>query len=511
MKKYLVPTLLMCLVLSSCGQKSSPVVEDNANVFPVSTREDSLQVTMGDVMPYFDGEQMNIYHLRNTTGTNSLFYHPIARLTTTDFIHYDDKGIALNYEEVISSVDAALGTGSFIKDDNTGYYHCFYTGHNDKAHDDSLKDAGLLKKECIRHAVSKDNQKTWKKVESFIMYGYEDDFRDPYVYYDSSEQKYYMLITTRDFGKAVIRRFGTKTLDAKPFDDSDLFWKDDEWNFVDNFYTNSDGDYNMECPSYIKFGNYEYLAYSEQGANRVTHYRYRVANSNDSWDKFDRDAIDASGFYAGRLEKMNDKLYAFAWCARLTGGNTGDFDWAGNLVTHELKQGNNGELFAVMPESYKTYYKTPVNYGENKSYTSDGSGFVGHTLAPLSTRVTRISYKMTINELAGDFGITFGIDNDYNNRLGDGLVAFDLTNKRIVCHNNVSSVLRYGKELTHVAYDFVKNNEYKVDVIADEEVVSIYLNDEVALTSRLVNMENNRLAFYFNKANVEMREVAFYE
>ena len=511
MKKRIIPALLACLVLSSCGQsQSGQVAKDDANVFPASTKEDSLQITMGDVMPFYDGEVMNIYHLRNTTGTNSLFYHPISRLTTTDFIHYKDEGIALNYEEQITSVDAALGTGSFIKDAVTGYYHCFYTGHNDKAHDDSLKDAGLIKKECIRHAISKDNQQTWEKVESFIMYGYEDDFRDPYVYYDDVDQKYYMLITTRDFGHAVIRRYGADTLDAKPFDDSDLSWKTDEWNYVDNFFTNDAGDYNMECPSYIKYGNYYYLAYSEQGANRVTHYRYKKSRDGE-WKKFPRDAIDASGFYAGRLELMNNKLYAFAWCARLTGGNTGDFDWAGNLVTHELKQGDDGELFAVMPQTYKDFFKTPVNYGESKEYTSNGEGFIGNTLKTLSTNVTRLSYKMTIKELSGDFGITFGIDNDFNNRLGDGLVAFNLNQKKIACHNNVSNILRYGPELTSVSYEFEIDTEYVVDVIADEEVVSLYLNNEVALTSRLVDMEENYFGFYFNEAKVEMKEVMFYE
>ena len=504
MKKSIVFALTTSLLfVSGCNSKKE-IDQKGANVFPYSEIDGSLSVTMGDVMPFYDNGVMNIYHLRNVTGSNSLFYHPIARLTTSDYIHYENKGISLNYEEDITSVDAALGTGSFIKDKD-GTYHCFYTGHNDKAHDEDLKGAGLEHVEVIRHATSKDGQATWQKDEDFLLYGYEDDFRDPYVYYDNIDECYYMLITSRDYGNAVIRRYSSKSLSAK----------DDEWVFTDNFFTNDEGSYNMECPSFIQYGKYYYLAYSEQGDNRVTHYRYKDSHDG-AWKKFDRDAIDASGFYAGRLEKAGDKLFAFAWCARLTGGNTGGFDWAGNLVTHELIQKENGELCAVMPSTYKEYFKNEVKYQTNESkdikeYNFLGEGIKATALDRLSENVTRMSFTANIKELKGNFGITFGLSNQYNNRLGDGLLAFDLVNNKLVCYNNVSSVLRYGSELTSVSYPFELNKDYQVDVIVDGEVASLYLNGEVALTVRLINMENNYFAFYSNNAKADIKEVKFYE
>ena len=112
------------------------------------------------------------------------------------------------------------------------------------------------------------------------------------------------------------------------------------------FFKNDDGDYNMECPSYVEYNGFYYLAYSEQGDNRVTHYRYRT-EKNGEWKKFERDSIDSSGFYAGRLEKAGEDLYAFAWCAKLSGGSTGEFDWGGNLVVHKIKQLPTGGLCGV--------------------------------------------------------------------------------------------------------------------------------------------------------------------
>ena len=503
MKKRFLLALTSLFLLPACGE-SMPIDQEGANVFPSSAIEDSMAITMGDVMPFYDNGTMNIYHLRNVTGSNSLFYHPIARLTTKDYIHYEDKGIALNYVEKIESVDAALGTGSFIKAPD-GTYHCFYTGHNDKATDEDLKDAGMPHKEVIRHATSVDGQESWQKEEDFLLYGYEDDFRDPYVYFDKIDNRYYMLITSRDFGNAVIRRYGAASLSAK--------W--DEWTFVDNFFTNDAGNYNMECPSYVEWNGYYYLAYSEQGDNRVTHYRYRTSHDGE-WKKFERDALDSAGFYAGRLEKAEDKLYAFAWCARLTGGSTGSFDWAGNLVTHELVQKENGELATVMPKSYKDYFNHPVSYvtsagNEQASYVFEKEKFTATALSKLSDNVTRLSFSFTAKEKGGNFGLTYGLDRQYDKRLGDGMIAFDLDKGEIACYNNVSNILRYGNALTTLSYPFALNTAYHVDLIMDDEIVSVYLNGEVAMTARLVNMEGNYFGFYGNKANAEIKEVAFYE
>ena len=273
----------------------------------------------------------------------------------------------------------------------------------------------------------------------------------------------------------------------------------------------------MECPSYVEYNGYHYLAYSEQGENRVTHYRYKTSLNDPKWEKFEgRDAIDSSGFYAGRLEKVGDKLFAFAWCARLTGGNVGSFDWAGNLVTHELKQLENGELVPVMPYTYKDYFNHEVKYLDtNKKQVTQfnfiADKFASKTLEKRSERVTRLSMKIKINELKGNFGLTFGLDKQYDNRLGDGVIAFNLDNNRLVCYNNVSSILRYGNELTGVNYKFEAGKEYKVDAVMDGEIISVYLNDEVALTSRLVNMKERHFGFYSNLTSVDMNEVRFYE
>lgn len=509
-KMWAIPVLAaaICMGATACSDTDNVIIDQKgANVFPVSTVDDGIAVAMGDVMPFYDNGVMNIYHLRDSG--KSPFYHPISRITTTDFVHYTDKGVALNFEEDVKSNDAALGTGSFIKDAN-GKYHCFYTGH--AASSDDVAPDPL---EVVRHATS-DDQKTWTKDESFKLKGnspsgyLNNDFRDPYVYYDSVDSRYYMLVTTREkiegAETGVIKYYSSTTLDAAA----------DGWQYEGVFFKNEEGSYNMECPSYVQLGDFYYLAYSEQGDNRVTHYRYKTSHDGE-WKKFGRDSIDAGGFYAGRLEKVGDKLYAFAWCARLSGGSSGGFDWGGSLVTHELVQNSEtGELCAVIPQGYKDFFSHEVAYnsvdGEKVTgYIYDGEKFAAHGVEKLSANVTRISLTIKAVGENGDFGLSFGLDGNYNNRLGSAIIAFELENNRITCYNGVSSILRYGAPLTSVAFEFEKDKSYGADVIIDGEVITVYLDGTVALTARITDMKQANFAFYSNGAKAEIQDVKFYE
>jgi len=183
-------------------------------------------------------------------------------------------------------------------------------------------------------------------------------------------------------------------------------------------------------------------------------------------------------------------------------------------VTHELKQLESGELIPVMPSTYKDYFKNEVQYSPEKKVTTYNFSkelFSAYGQNKKSERVTRMEMKIRATEKVGNFGISFGLDGLYDNRLGDGLLAFDLENDRVSCYNNVSNILRYGNELTGVDFKFELNKTYNVDVIVDGEVVSLYLNDEIALTARLINMVGNSFTFYGNHASATIEGVTFYE
>ena len=77
----------------------------------------------------------------------------------------------------------------------------------------------------------------------------------------------------------------------------------------------------------------------------------------------------------------------------------GGFDWGGNLVVHKIEQQPNGQLRAVMPQSFKDAFSTKVKYryggGTNKEYAEisfDGDGFSSRSAEKLGRHVTRMSF-----------------------------------------------------------------------------------------------------------------------
>lgn len=500
MKKIIniIAFLLLLVILVSCNEK--PIQEDKT-IYPVSSYEETLEITMGDVMPFYDNGVMNIYHLQNSRGSNSMFYHPISRLTTSDYINYKDEGIAINFEEEYSSPDAAIGTGSFIKD-SEGLYHCFYTGHN------AATDTGLPYVEVIRHATSLD-QVIWTKDEEFNLYGKYNDFRDPYVYFDELDQMYYMLVTTRD-----INYDGYETGVIKRYSSESLYGDDSTWKDAGVFFWNDNGTYNMECPSYVEYNGYYYLVYSEQGDNRVTHYRYKTSSTGE-WKRFERDSIDASGFYAGQIEKADGQLYAFAWCASLTGGFVGDFDWGGNLVCHKLIQSSNGELNAVIIDSILNSFDEEIEYldirnNKLENIVFEGDNFESICVKKLSKNATLLTFSFNVSNYNGDFGITFNTKKK-DNRLGSALIAFDVKNSQIACYNNVSNIIRYGNVLASIPFVFNRDKNYKVNLLIENDIMTVYFDDSIAMTVRLPGVGNKNFAFYSNGIKVVIDEVKFYE
>ena len=102
-----------------------------------------------------------------------------------------------------------------------------------------------------------------------------------------------------------------------------------------------------------------------------------------------------------------------------------------------------------------------------------GEGLSTVCLEKLGRHITRMSFKFTVEDYTGDFGITFSLDGPYNNRLGASLVAFDLKNSQLACYSDVSSSLRYGPQLASVPFGFMKGREYTVDVIVDGEIMTL--------------------------------------
>lgn len=436
-------TLAMVLICSQCAFGSQ-----NPQFFPVSP--DGF---IGDTMPFTDGDEMHIFYL-NDQRSGTVGFHPWNKISTADFTHFKDIGEILPVVHNEYDRDLALGTGSVIKKDDV--YYAFYTAHN----------GNIEPKEVIRIATSRDiNANNWEKSKDFLLNppeGFElNDFRDPYVLFNEAEGRYWMLLTARKDNHGVIIYMKSDDL---------LNWEDPQI-----LYRNETNRSNMECPTLIQYNNYWYLSYSEQEPNRIV--KYLVSESpSGPFRSFDINYFDGTGFYAGRIEKLREKLYIVGWTpSKANGMDSGSIDWAGNLVAHGLRQDSNGQLFTVSIPERSGSFENGIAI-ENFSLSS--SGYQYKIMEPLKERMIlrgKIKYDANTN---GYFGFGFnnaGAENNIN-------VVFDINKNQIRFYN--CPLEKAKNPESKVAFAFKQHSEINFELVVDDSVFVLYVNDEIALTAR---------------------------
>lgn len=489
--------LLVFSMFIACG---SPNVESTDNTLPnkgsVSNNVDMFikqeNGYVGDPIPYFDGEKMNIYYLHDSRRAGP--FHPWYLFQTSDFLSYQDKGevisTAKSSSEIATNPDYALGTGSVIQDKN-GLYHAFYTGWNN--HDD------FEYTEKIQHATSSDLV-NWTKIPQDGFYGGLDDFRDPYVYYDVDNDRYSMLITTKFNNKGIIAEYVSNDLVS--------------WSNNGIFFSNDAGTYNLECPTYMFWNGYYYLTYSEQASDgsstRVMRYRYKK-NVTDAWIKPEIDYIDGAGFYAGKIEKFkDDRLLSFGWVGtKVNEMDSEKFDWGGNLVVHEINQNLDGSLYASVPLEIANEISTQVKYDVANGVSLDSKSNITLSSSKniyfqqLETKVTKMSFSTTNNDTK--LQLIYGVNGTQTNK--SQTIDFDFSNKTAkfyIIGDKAESDLQ-------ISIKFKKMPEYKIEVYTQNDCLSVYINGTTALTTRIYGMTKKNFGFIANGTSIDLHNIQFFE
>lgn len=448
---------------------------------------------IGDPMPFYYEGTMNLFYLLDER-RGSIGFHPFALFQTNDFLNYTDIGTVIPYDNTISSQDLALGTGSVIYG-NDGLFHAYYTGHNSSGE--------MLYFEKIQHATSTDLIH-WTKQPDDGFFGAANDFRDPYVYYNPEGNDYWMLIVTRDSQGGVL----------KIYKSTDLV----HWQNNGTFYRNPEGSYNMECPTLIYFNGYYYLSFSEQGSgnDRIVHYRY-TQSLDQGWTIPEQDFFDGWGFYAGRIENVEGRLVLSGWVATKTiDKDYGDYMWGGHLVHHELIQTESGQLFPKLMTEYDEFLSHEVSYDiqetnttfEDDTYTfSQSKGYSYLLFEELLSKPTKTVFEVDITD-STNFGITLGA---YQSSVGGLNYYFDLEHNRMEFYNVDSNLISKSSPEISIPFDFTGLTHLQVTMITEGSVVVVYVNDQIAMTSRAYDMEGSYFGFFTFQSQATLSNLHFYE
>ena len=449
------------------------------------------QKYIGDPMPYYENGKMYIYYLEDARNYRGPF-HPISMLETSDFMHYEFHDRVIPFESGYNDPDYALGTGSCIKDKNNKY-HFFYTGHN------SNSNTGLLHVEKIQHAIS-DDMIHWTKLNDGF-YGDVDDFRDPHVVYIAEKDEYWLLVSQFKNVLGTLEKYVSKDLSS--------------WTHEGTFYRNSKGYYNMECSTLIHHKGYWYLSFSEQGDNRVVHYRYKK-NLSDDWIVPSNDKLDDIGFYAGKMAGDENRLFIYGWNGTKSRSNDGNaYAWGGNLVGHELIQLENGELSVnpIKEVSLDISHRYPHQVLESEeivtSFINDENGY--HALAFKPFKDNRFS-KMSFDYIPKGRGGSAGIMLNITDKESSGSLAFEFNNanNEVNFYNKVTKDGLGEKELS-MPFSYTTGEKIHCDLYYEDQVTVLYVDGQIALSARTYALKNKPFSLYANSKRCVYENIRFYE
>ena len=442
-----------------------------------------------DFIPFYDNGKFHLFYLKDFRdpehyGEGTPWY----QIATKDFINFEDLGEAIP-RGTRAEQDLYIFTGSVIK--AKGRYHIFYTAHN---HHMAEKNMPI---EAIAHAVS-DDIVHWTKVPEDMFYvdaqNFEaNDFRDPFVFYNEQIGRYSMLLVSRKKNCGYTAGFTAHytSEDLKNWTYSGEF-------FAPNMY------HTHECPDLFKMGDWWYLVFSEYSDRRLT--RYVMSKSiNGPWLIPSDDVFDSSAYYAAKTASDGDKRYIFGWAStKQDHADCGGWMWGGNLTVHEIVQREDGTLGCKLPESLKNIGELKAEIKEPFSI-SNISGKAEKLLFTNTADTYRIDAEIKFDGDVKQFGLAFA--SSFVTKHGYKYEFFPKKNK--VEFASITAPVTGRNMERHIILDTNKN--VKLTLIVDGSICVLYVNEEIALTSRFYSPAGKDVSLFAVGGSAEIVHASYLE
>ncbi len=469
---------------------------------------------IGDLMPIYDdaSNTFYLYYLKDIWNDNSNQRHPWYTLSTTDFASYNDIST-----EIISSSsngcdqDFAIGSGSVFVKDNT--YYAFYTGHNPNS-----TSSCVTTKEGIMLATSNNPAAGFIKNKSFttiyaptgMKFDEQDNFRDPYVFEDAGT--YYMLVSARANVGGVFKGV------IVSYTSSDLL----SWTYDGILYDGGAKTYYfMETAQVFKMGSMYYLIFSDIDSRKVI---YRTSTSATGPWKLPTSSefLDGSDFYAAKAVSNGTDTFIMGWTAKTENNlDSGVKTWGGNLVAHKLTQGSNGDLMLSIPNAVSNgmqtkialklnrkigvFEKTGANEESYKLTSSTRNNVSAVFYEPIDAPRYLISTTVSYSQSNRDFGFFLGACDENNNVISLHFVPSE--NKIRLDKTLRSSLSSSTRSDNETSFKLEPNVDYDVKVVIENSIVVIYVNNQVALTSRVYKAPNTSWGVFADNSSVFFKTI----
>ena len=434
---------------------------------------------VGDVIPFYEDGLYRIFYLHDWRdpahhGRGSSWY----QVATRDFVRFENIGEALP-RGTPEDADPSVATGCVIH--VKGQYHAFYTGYSSVRKKQGLPEQGIC------HAVS-DDLVHWRKLPEHTffpdehLYG-KDAWRDPFVFWNEQAKEYWMLCAAR-LTSGPHRRRGCIGLCTS----TDL----ERWTVLPPFYAPSLFE-DHECPDLFRLGDWWYLIFSEFSDQTVT--RYRMSRSIEGpWITPKVDTFDGRAFYAAKTAGDDKRRVLFGWIpTRNENRDAAIWNWGGNLGVHEITQLPDGTLGVKMPATIRDTMQVPfpLRRGISVGDVEERNGilqlhgrerFAAQSFGDMPARC-RIEAVLSFSDGTRRCGLMLHGDPTLNTGYS---LRLDVDRKRCVVEayprpDGNSPYLSGLERPLHLA----PGKRFKLSVLIDDNITIGYIDDRVALTSRM--------------------------
>lgn len=442
----------------------------------------------GDCMPWAHDGIFYLFHQRDNRNPRP-FGEPFGwdLSVTRDFVHYENKGVAIPRGSM-DEQDQFIFAGSVFEAE--GSFHAFYTGYN-RDYEGMGKNPQVL-----MHAVSNDLIH-WEKTQDALTFspqeGYDPgDWRDPFVLWNEEESQYLLLLGTRKSSPKTAQTGCTVY-----FTSPDL----KNWEFKGDFF--SPGLYTMhEMPDLFRIGDWWYHVISEYSdRDRMI---YRMSKSiYGPWIAPKDDAFDGRAYYAARTCAMNGRRFLFGWVPTREGcADTGNFEWAGTFMAHEVYQRADGTLGVKVPDEVWNTFEKEEQLPDMR-ISSQGER-TSKILDVKSGDIFRLEATISLETEVKDFGLRFyentedGQAYQYHFLAGEERVLFE-KNPNWPWYQCMNLGLERPIHLE-------EGKTYHIQLIVDDTISTLYVN-EIGLNARFYTKPGEDISFFVTDGTVTVKDI----
>ena len=456
---------------------------------------------VGDVIPFFVQGEFKLFYLHNRRVRGSTEQEPgWYLLGTQDFVQYQEYG----------SCKIPGGTGAVL--DVDGVFHLFYC----------IFPQG---RQIVCHATSSDLLHWEKHPEEDFgpdpEYYAPEDWRDPFVFWNETAGEYWMLLAART--RSPYGRGGCVGLCVS----QDLKqWLGRPPLYAPNLYRSA-----AECPDLFRMGDWWYLVYSTYTDRFVTHYRMS-RSAHGPWIAPPEATFDGRAFYAAKTWSDGRQRFLFGWNPTRTenmfnwnppgysGKDFNTWDWGGHLVVHEIVQAMDGTLHVRLPDRIAAQFQQeqPLVFrpalGDwrqvNNGYTGVSPHGFACAMGGLLPQCCLVSGRFQFKSGTRRFGIllraTETLEQGYH-------VQFAPDRNRVVFKSDVfpdehgGKILPYEVELERPMV-LQPNQVYTLKLVIDDTICEIYINDQVAMSVRMYDLQEGNLALFVVDGEASFEDMA---